>query len=83
MTMSPLAPTLRPLMTLSFAILLLVAASGCSWFGPSESQQAISPCANIANQYTSASASACEVDPRGEWIEGRCYCHSAAEDANR
>jgi hypothetical protein len=62
-------------MSLSLAILLLVAASGCSWFGPSESQQATSPCANIANRHTTASASACEADPRGEWIEGRCYCH--------
>ncbi|NBB74560.1 MAG: hypothetical protein GVY35_12890 [Bacteroidetes bacterium] len=42
-------------------------------------------CAGTAQGFANAAASpaGCNADPRGEWVDGRCYCHSAADDARR
>jgi len=61
--------------------ILLFGLAGCSWFGGNSKSTA--PCSGITNQYAASSVSEaqCASDTRGEWFEGRCYCHSTAEDA--
>lgn len=63
--------------------ILLLGWAGCSWFGDNSNSAA--PCSGIANQYAAASVTEaqCTRDTRGEWFEGRCYCHSSSEDAQR
>jgi len=74
------APCTARLLTLC---LLLLGLAGCSWLG--NNSKTAAPCSGIANQYAASSVSEaqCASDPRGEWFEGRCYCHSSAEDAQR
>lgn len=63
--------------------MLLFALAGCSWFGANNSTTA--PCSGIANQYAAqgVTETQCSSDTRGEWFEGRCYCHASIEDAQR
>jgi len=78
----PIADRVR---TLSFRSVLIAGSlllGGCI-FGSNGKSSA--PCSGIANQYAASSVSEaqCASEPRGEWFDGRCYCHSSAENAQR
>lgn len=58
-------------------------AGGC--FLSDESPPPSSACAGVEQGFPDAAVSpaGCNAHPRGEWVDGRCYCHSSAEDARR
>ena len=77
MTSTSLSPHAARLLAICF--LLLVGLAGCSWFG--DNSKSSTPCSGITSQYAAegVTQSACANDVRGQWLEGRCYCHSAED----
>lgn len=54
---------------------------GLFGFGCSSTENELDVCEGLTNEYadTSIDASECDSSDRGEYIDGRCYCHSGAD----
>lgn len=65
---------------------IVLSFAGCSVIGSDEPEASGDVCENVFHRFVSdddggpvVSSSQCEASDRGEWTDGRCYCHGAEE----